>query len=105
MKIVLIDSLTREERETLFNHDEISDKWTCETSERVWNTKLQKAGWTLTEEGRNTKGQWVYSVYEAPSFALSVRSAIKVKREMTEEQKQAARERMIALQNKRKQEM
>ena len=104
MKTVLVDSFTREKRETLFNHDEVSDKWICETSERTWNTKLQKAGWTLIEEGRNSKGNWVYSIYQAPSFALSVRSAVKVKREMTEEQKQAARERMITLQSKRKQE-
>lgn len=104
MKIVATDSYSKEERETHFWHDEISDKWSCETSERVWNTKLQRAGWTLVEEGRNGKGQWVYGVYEAPSYALSVRSAVKAKREMTEEQKQAARERMIALQNKRKQE-
>lgn len=102
MKIVSIDSFCKEERETLFNHDEIDDKWTCETSERVWNTKLQRAGWTLIEEGRNGKGQWVYSVYEAPSYALSVRSAVKAKREMTEEQKQALADRLSTARNKKR---
>ena len=102
MKQVFIDSYCKEERETHFWHDEVSNIWCCETSERKWNTKLQKAGWILTEEGRNADGNWVYSVYEAPSFALSVRSAVKVKREFTEEQIQAARERMFALQNKKR---
>ena len=102
MKTVLTESYCKEERETHFWHDEIDDHWECETSERKWNTKLQKAGWTLKEEGRNADGNWVYSIYEAPPFALSVRSATKVKREMTDEQKQTARERMLALQNKKR---
>lgn len=101
MKIVATDSYSKEERETHFWHDEIDDRWTCETSERVWNTKLQRAGWTLVEEGRNGKDQWVYSVYEAPSYALSVRSATKSKRAMTDEQKQMLSERLSLARSKK----
>ena len=101
MKQVFIDSYCKEERETHFWHDEVSNIWCCETSERIWNTKLQRAGWNLKEEGRNDKNQWVYSVYEAPSFALSVRSATKSKRAMTDEQKQMLSERLSLARSKK----
>ena len=102
MKKVTLSSYSREERETHFWHAEIDgDVITVETSERYWNTRLRKQGWELKEEGRTPTGKWVYSVYEAPIYALSVRSAKKIKREMTEEQRQAARERMANIRSKK----
>ena len=102
MKRVTTIPYCKEERETHFWHAEIDgDVITVETSERYWNTKLKKQGWHLKEEGRTADGRWVYSVYEAPIHALSIRSSVKVKREMTEEQRQAARERMANIRKKK----
>lgn len=104
VKTVTTESLTREERETFFNHDEMSDKWICETSERIMKTKLKRAGWTLIEEGYSSKGNWVYGVYEAPFYALSVRSAVKIKKEISDEQRQALSVRLSDARNRRRQD-
>lgn len=87
MKIVGTEAYCKEERETHFWHSELDDYWCCETSERKWNTKLKNKGWELIEEGRTPAGNWVYSVWKAPSYALGIRSVEKIQRVMSEEHK------------------
>lgn len=95
VKIVLTSPYFKEERETHFFHSELDgDEMIVETSERVFNTKMRKQGWNLIEEGRTASGKWVYSVYKVPMRAVGIRSPEKIKREMTEEQRNAARERL-----------
>ena len=92
---------SKEERETHFWHCELDGNvLSVETSERYYNTKMRKHGWKLVEEGRTPEGKWVYSVYEVPLHALSIRSAEKIKREMTDEQKAAARDRLAKAREK-----
>ena len=103
MKKVTVNSYFKEERETHIWHCELDgDKIVAETSERSFNTKMKKHGWKPVEEGRTAEGRWVYSVYEVPIRALSFRSPEKQVRNMTEEQKQAARERLANARSKNK---
>lgn len=102
VKRVVCSAYCREERETHFWHAEMDgDVVTVETSERVWNTKLRKHGWKLVEEGRTVEGKWVYSVYESRQGALSIRDNEKRQRDMTDEQREAARQRLMDARNKR----
>ena len=101
VKRVTVSAYSREERETHFWHAEMDgDVVFAETSERYYNTKMKKQGWKLKEEGRTISGKWVYSVYEVSMHALSIRSANKIKREMTDEQKSAARDRLAEARKK-----
>jgi hypothetical protein len=85
-------SLTAPERETIItlnDEDETAEIW---TAQRPWITKLRKnPAATLLEEGKHDGSAWAR--FEVPKALISVRSK-RVKRDLTEEQRQAARERL-----------
>jgi hypothetical protein len=85
-------SLTAPERETIItlnDEDETAEIW---TAQRPWITKLRKnPAATLLEEGKHDGSVWAR--FEVPKALISVRSK-RAKRDLTEEQRQAARERL-----------
>lgn len=85
------------EREVTINILQNKDEdWVAElyTNIHKYCTKCLRQGWTQTSETLHKDGTWISATFIAPAKAISIGKAIKVKRQMTEEQKQAAKERM-----------
>lgn len=85
-------SLTAPERETIIrlnDEDDLANIW---TAQRPWITKLKKnPAATLLDEGVFDSSAW--AEFEVPASLISVRSKT-VKRELTDEQREAMAERM-----------
>ncbi len=84
--------LTKEEMETIIRFDESSQTATVYTCSRAWKTKFRK----LAEQNKAFKliDQDAESVtFEFPKSLITIRSR-KVKRELTEEERQKLSERM-----------
>ena len=81
--------------ETVFEHLDGKDTWTVSTDERTWKNRLAKLAEQNPAEVEcvavNRDGSVMYHV---PASWVRLRPP--VKRNMTEEQKQAARDRLIA---------
>ena len=96
------------EQETTVNFMRDSDICTVYTSDSTVMTKLDKLAesekaplWKLKEEHRLQNGELVGKTYETHKRLISFRADI-VTREMTEEQKEAAAERMRKWQEENK---
>lgn len=103
MKVYVTSSRpSQEERELTVNvtMDE-QGNWIAElyTNIHKYHNKCLKQGWTQTSETRHKDGTWIASEFIAPAKAISIGKAIRPKRQMTEEQKQAMSERMIKWRN------
>lgn len=80
-----------DEYETIILYNNEKRVWEAGTNIPTHQAMFEKRGWTFTgETPSGDKG------YEAPKNAITFRDLNK-KRVMTEEQKEAARERMLAL--------
>jgi hypothetical protein len=80
-----------EEYETILIYNPVRRVWEAGTNIPTHQAMFEKRGWTFTgETPSGDKG------YEAPKNAITFRDLNK-RRVMTEEQKEAARERMLAL--------
>lgn len=103
-------SYLMDERETVFLYSEIDNAWTISTNVRKHITKLMKRPETykvIREEKDEETGRTIYIevlVDDLANVTLSPFPYPKVKREMTEEEREAARERMRKLAAKRKTE-
>lgn len=98
------------EQETTVNFYRNSDICTVYTSDSTVMTKLDKLAenpkaphWKLTKEHRSQSGDLVGKTYETHKRLISFRADIST-RELTEEQKEAAAERMKEWQEKKRQE-
>ena len=88
MKTYIIpERLTKEERECNLIYSEIDEKWYAEVSIGRLKTKFIKQGWTQTSETTLPDGTWVASTFEAPYWAIGVKSPNKRVRIMTDEQR------------------
>lgn len=103
-------SLSVSEQETTVSFMRDSDICTVYTSDSTVITKLDKLAesenaphWKLKEEHRLQNGELVGKTYETHKRLISFRADIVI-REMTDEQKEAAAERMREWQEKKKQE-
>lgn len=92
--------LSISEQETTIGFMRDSDTCTVYTSDSTIMTKLDKLAesetaphWKLKEEHKTTDGELVGKTYETNKRLISFRANI-IAREMTEEQKEAAAERM-----------
>ena len=104
MKITKTDcKLSADEREVLINIYQDGESMVAEidTSIAKYANKCRKQGWEETEQVQYTDGTWVSSVFKAPAKAISIGKAERSKRNFTDEQKQAAAERMRAMARKR----
>lgn len=103
-------SYLMDERETVLLYSEIDNSWTISTNVRKHITKLMKRPETykvIREEKDEETGRTIYIevlVDDLANVTLSPFPRPKVKREMTEEEREAARERMRKLAAKRKTE-
>ena len=99
-----------DERETVLLYSEIDNAWTISTNVRKHISKLMKRPETykvIREEKDEETGRTIYIevlVDDLANVTLSPFPYPKVKREMTEEEREAARERMRKLAAKRKTE-
>jgi hypothetical protein len=85
-------SLTASERETIITLNDEDETAQVYTAQRPWITKLKRnPSAILLEEGSHDGSAWAR--FELPKGLVSLRST-KVKRELTEEQREALRERM-----------
>jgi hypothetical protein len=88
-------SLTALERETIITFNDVEDFAEVYTAQRPWITKLKKnPAAELVEEGKHEGSIW--AKFRVPKDLVSVRSK-KVKRELTEEQREALAARMRGL--------
>ena len=103
-------SYLMDERETVLLYSEIDNAWTISTNVRKHISKLMKRPETykvIREEKDEETGRTIYIevlVDDLANVTLSPFPYPKVKREMTEEEREAARERMRKLAAKRKTE-
>lgn len=103
-------SYLMDERETVLLYSEIDNAWTISTNVRKHITKLMKRPETykvIREEKDEETGRTIYIevlVDDLANVTLSPFPYPKVKREMTEKEREAARERMRKLAAKRKTE-
>lgn len=103
-------SYLMDERETVLLYSEIDNSWTISTNVRKHITKLMKRPEiykVIREEKNEETGRTIYIevlVDDLANVTLSPFPYPKVKREMTEEEREAARERMRKLAAKRKTE-
>ena len=86
--------LTAEEREVHIWLDDIGRVWRAESSILKYINAFRRAGWKEIRCESDDKGVPVIAQFEAPAHAISIRKAERVKREMTEEQRQALTERL-----------
>lgn len=85
------------EREMTINVSLNTDnEWIAEiyTNIHKYHNRCIKQGWKQISETTHNDGSWVASEFIAPAKAISIGKAIRPKRQMSEEQKQAAKERM-----------
>lgn len=83
--------LAIDERETILSYNEADNFWEVYTAVRKHMNKFDKLGWEVTNVEHYPDGTVSGKFYKVPNRAISFRSP--VKREVTEEQRQAARER------------
>lgn len=100
-------SYLMDERETVLLYSEIDNAWTISTNVRKHITKLMKRPETykvIREEKDEETGRTIYIevlVDDLANVTLSPFPRPKVKREMTEEERKAASERMRLMREKR----
>ena len=89
---ILASHLTQDERETHFYID--GQKVICDSTEPKYFNKCLRQGWTPIAKTVYPDGTVCGMILEAPAKTISIRNANAKKRVMTEEQIEAARERM-----------
>lgn len=90
--------LTLDERETAVTYNEADKYWEIYTAVKMHMNKFDKLGYECTHVERYEDGEIMAKFYKVPRHAVSFRSPIK--REMTVEQREAARERLKQLRDK-----
>lgn len=89
------DKLTREERETLILYNEVDDEFIIDSSVQKHIRKFDKLGYECTDTRNYDDGTVCSKSYKVPVRSISFRSP--EKRKVTEEQRQAARERFAKM--------
>lgn len=93
-----------EEREVIINihQDTDTSEWIAEidTNIRKYANRCIKMGWEQVSETVHKDGTWISSTFKAPASAVLLRNANSKKRILTEEEKQALKERFNSHQNK-----
>ena len=85
MKTITINGqLTAEEREVALVYNYADKKWIMDTTMLKYYNKARKQGWTQTTEYVYKDGSVCGGVFEAPIYAVTIRST--TKKQMTEKQ-------------------
>lgn len=86
--------LTLKECETTLNYNEADNCWEVYTAVRKHMNKFDKLGWECTNVEYYPDGEISGKFYKVPNRAISFRSPEKREVNLTEEQRQAIRERL-----------
>lgn len=92
-----ISKLTMEERETTISYNEADGFYTIATDVQKHIRKFDRLGYECTKTLLYPDGTVETKEYKVPAHAISFRSPVKLKRELTDEQRKAASERMKAM--------
>ena len=93
---MIISKLTKQERETHLWFNEADDLWEIQTDIKVHMTRCQKLGYECTDVLRYSDGTIESMTFKAPKHAISFRSPIKRRRELSDEQRKEIAERLKA---------
>lgn len=78
MKIIQIKTkLSIEEKECLLCFDAVDKKWIMDTTVLKYYNKAVKQGWTQLKEYVYDDGTVCGGVFEAPDYAVTIRSIVK----------------------------
>lgn len=94
-------SILLEERETLLRYDYLEKCWYVETSVPTHITKFKNQGWEIVSQTINEQGVVQVAEFKCnnPS-SISIRCAVKSKKNLTEEQRKKLAERLKKSRNK-----
>jgi hypothetical protein len=95
-----IQRLTKEERETACVYNEADGYWTIYSAVQSHIRKFDKLNYPITDIDYYPDGEVAGKFYQVPKNAISFKDPTK-KRNISEEQKQALRERVLAARAKR----
>lgn len=95
-----IQRLTKDERETILSYNEADGYWTIYTGVQSHIRKFDKLNYLITDIDYYPDGEVAGKFYQVPKNAISFKDPTK-KRNISEEQKQALRERALAARAKR----
>lgn len=95
-----IQRLTKEERETACVYNEADGYWTIYSAVQSHIRKFDKLNYPVTDIDYYPDGEIAGKFYQVPKNAISFKDPTK-KRNISEEQKQALRERALAARAKR----
>lgn len=94
-----IQRLTKDERETILSYNEADGYWTIYSAVQSHIRKFDKLNYPITDIDYYPDGEVAGKFYQVPKNAISFKSP--KKRNISEEQKQALRERALAARAKR----
>jgi hypothetical protein len=83
-KICIGVRLTLEEKETMLQYDASDKKWTIDTTVLRHYNKAKRQGWTQLVEYVYDDGSVCGGVFEAPDYAVTIRST--TKKQMSDKQ-------------------
>ena len=95
-----IQRLTKDERETILVYNEADGYWTIYSAVQPHIRKFDKLNYPITDIDYYPDGEVAGKFYQVPKNAISFKDPTK-KRNISEEQKQALRERALAARAKR----
>lgn len=95
-----IQRLTKDERETILSYNEADGYWTIYSAVQSHIRKFDKLNYPITNIDYYPDGEIAGKFYQVPKNAISFKDPTK-KRNISEEQKQALRERALAARAKR----
>lgn len=95
----MIQKYTAEEREVHIWLDDIDRVWRAEASIPKYIRSFQRAGWKQVASEVNDDGVEIYAAFEALTHAITIRKAEKVKRVLTDEQREEAARRLSGVRN------
>lgn len=95
-----VQRLTKEERETACVYNEADGYWTIYSAVQSHIRKFDKLNYPITDIDYYPDGEVAGKFYQVPKNAISFKDPTK-KRNISEEQKQALRERALAARAKR----
>ena len=104
-------TVVREEAETTITTNRVDDYITIYSSDNVMITKIAKAalnnpeGWLCWEAGRDSNNRVTGYFFKAPKKALCFRSGTRKERVFTEEQKEAAKLRLVGVKRGRRRKL
>ena len=95
-----VQRLTKDERETILVYNEADGYWTIYSAVQPHIRKFDKLNYPITDIDYYPDGEVAGKFYQVPKNAISFKDPTK-KRNISEEQKQALRERALAARAKR----